>query len=270
MGRPLKTENIEIGSERFNQLHPKIQAKILNARKVAEERAQKSEDKDALSTWLRFETLRAIPIKDRTQDERNEFDRLRRAMGKLEEKRKGSVSQGMTREKFWETNLANVSVRQVNEWRARQETVLDTLAWMDRVENGTETVENCGSNFVDLEEGVEDLLRDVKDFGCARLGYQFADEDIPGDWFDGFFTGLAFYKTPEVYRALCAENEATKIYVSYGILTALPDWRVYEFLRGLSGSDTSTKLRPFYWSPRAAAEIVGKKFNQNTNRMVYA
>lgn len=270
MGRQVQTENIEIGSERFAQLHPRIQQKILKARQVAEERAAKREDKDALKTWLRYEELRAIPVAERKAEEKRAFERLRRAMTKLEEERQGSVAQGMTQGKFWESNLASANTKLIPVWRERQETVLDTMAWMDRVENGTETREHCGENYVSLEEGIEDLLRDVAEHGTSRLGYQFASEDIPPDWSNGYFSGRAFYKTPDVYRALCAENEPTKIYVSYGILIALPDWRVYEFLRKLSGDDTSSKLRQFYWSPRKAAEIIGMRLHPNNGRMVYA
>lgn len=265
-GRKPDTMDIEPGSERFNALGPKIQQKILKAREVAEERAQKAEDKDALDTWLRFETLRAIPIKERTQDERNEFDRLRRRMQKLEEERKGVVNQGMTEEEFWKLNRASASTTDISKWLARQEKfVLPTMDWMARVEAGTETPELCGENYVSLEEGVQDILDDTEEYGTTRLGNRFADEDIPADWSDGYFTGRAFYKDAQVFHALCAENEATKIYVSYGILTALPDWRVFEFLRRLSGSDTDSRLRDFYWSAKEAGKIIGWKSKSDSS-----
>lgn len=250
--------DIDMTPERFAQLAPAIQEKILNARATAEKRAQKKEDREALKDWLRLQELQAIPVKIRSKDEHNEFQRLYRKQKRREENGKPTIEDRVadrvtTKEQFWELNRLSESSQRISAWKERQEVVLDTLAWLDRLNAGTETPELCGENYVSLEEGLADVLADIEEHGVAHLGRVYtADwpDVIPADWPDGIFTGRAFYKDAEVYRWLCEENEPTRVYVTTGLITALPDWLVVEFL-----------IKHCRWSAADANRAVGRKID---------
>jgi hypothetical protein len=238
--------------ERFAQLAPAIQQKILNARAAAERREQKKEDRETLKDWLRLQELQAIPVKQRSKDEHNEFQRLYRKQKRLSEKGEQTISERVeervkTKEQFWELNKISLQ-NKIGAWRERQEVVLATLDWLDRLDEGRETPELCGENFRSLEEGLADILADIEEHGVAHLGRLYSNSDIPQDWPDGIFTCRAFFRDPEVFRWLCAENEPTRVYVTAGLITALPDFRVVEFL-----------INHCRWSVRDANYAVGRK-----------
>lgn len=248
----------QMTSERFAQLAPAIQQKILNARAAAERREQKKESREALATWLRFKELEAIPIKQRSKDEHNEYQRLRRQQKKLEEKGEQTIQEKVetrvkTKEQFWELNRASVTGK-IPAWKERQESVLDTLAWFDRLDAGTETKELCGEDYVSVEEGLADVLADIEANGVTRLGNVYENRDIPVDWVDGYFSGRAFYRDAEVFRMLCQENEPTRVFATTGLITAPPDWMTINFL-----------VRHCRWSVKEANEAVGRKFDSKGN-----
>lgn len=246
--------DIEMTPERFAQLAPAIQQKILAARAAAERREQKKEDREALKSWLRFKELEAIPVKQRSRDEHNEYQRLRRQQKKLEESGEQTVAEKVderikTKEQFWELQRASLSTK-IPAWKAREETVLDTLAYFDRLDAGTETPENCGENYLSVEEGLADVLEDIEQHGVTHLGHVYDDSEIPIDWIDGYFTGRAFFRDAEVFRMLQQENEPTRVFATTGILTALPDWITINFL-----------VRHCGWKVKDANEAVGRKYD---------
>lgn len=239
--------------ERFAQLHPTIQEKILAGRAAAERRNQKKEDREAVKTWLRFEELRAIPIKARTPAEKNEFQRLWRQQKRRRDNGEQTVVERVddrvrTKEQFWQLQRASLTAK-IPAWREREQIVLDTLAWFDRLDAGKETLEECGENYLSAEEGLQDVLGDIEEHGTTRLGSVYSDTDIQYDWSDGHFTGRAFFRDAEVFRMLQQENEPTRVYATTGILIALPDWMVVDFLKRHCG-----------YSDVDAQHTVGRKY----------
>lgn len=226
--------------ERFQQLAPAIQQKILAARAAAERREQKKEDREALKDWLRLQELQAIPVKLRSREEHNEFQSLYRQQKRLADKGEPTIKERVdervkTKEQFWELNRISVSAK-LPAWREREETVLDTLAWFDRLDAGTETEELCGENYLSAQEGLNEVLMDVREHRVCHMGHVYADPEIPVDWIDGYFSSRAFYRDAEVFRMLCQENEPTRVYVTTGLITALPDWVVIDYLTRHCGS----------------------------------
>lgn len=248
----------EMSPERFAQLAPAIQQKILNARAAAERREQKREDREALKSWLRLKELESIPVKQRSRDEHNEYQRLRRQQKKLEDRGEQTITERVeervrTKEQFWALNRVSVSAK-LPAWNERQEIVLDTLAWFDRLYAGTETPENCGENYLSAAEGLRDVLEDIEEHGVTHLGHVYDNPEIPIDWIDGFFTGRAFFRDAEVFRMLQQENKPTRVYVTTGIITALPDWIVVDYL-----------VRHYGWLVKEANEAVGRKYDVKGN-----
>lgn len=214
----------------------------------------KKEDRKALKDFLDYDALLAIPIAERTQEQKNQLQRIYRRKRKREADEKAAINERMTRQEFWELHRASVSPSKEDGWYKRQEQVLDTVAWLDRLDAGTETPELCGENYLSAEEGLTDVLEDVRQNGVCQMGHVYASPEIPVDWIDGVFSGRPFYRDPEIFRLLCQEGEPTKIFCTYGYAVALPDFRVTEFLTSHCG-----------WSVRDANLLVGRKSNGATD-----
>lgn len=206
----------------------------------------KKEDRKALKDFLDYDALLAVPLAERTQEQRNQLQRLYRRKRKREAEEKAAINERMTRQEFWEHHRASISPSKEDGWYKRQEIVLDTTAWLDRLDAGTETPELCGENYVSVQEGLEDILRDIHEHGVLHSGNVYASPEIPIDWIDGVFSGRPFYRDPEIFRLLCQEGEPTKTFCTYGYVIALPDWMVVNYLTRHCG-----------WSVRDANLLVG-------------
>jgi hypothetical protein len=95
-------------------------------------------------------------------------------------------------------------------------------------------------DFISVEDAAKEVVELVKEFGVAHLGDIHKNADIPPDW-----TSQAYWRDSTLLKKLYAENEPTAHYVKLGLLTALPDWRVVEFLQKAG------------WSWAKAADLVG-------------
>jgi hypothetical protein len=169
-----------------------------------------------------------IELEDRTPDseltpEQRERKRARltKRLSRTVEKEIKSASTTETEAAWWASNRALLKPEELKQLLAQQEQVLTQLWWIDNWDKFPPT----DPDYVSVEDGVEDLLEFVKEFGTVHLGYIF-HADIPSDWSD-----QKYWQNPELLLSLEGENQPTKVYVRTGILTAVPDWRVYEFLK---------------------------------------
>jgi hypothetical protein len=103
--------------------------------------------------------------------------------------------------------------------QAQHERVHDLLDWMELCGH-----ENEGLDFVSVEETTADVVESVKQDGTTRLGY-ITKNDIPADW-----PSLQYWRDAELLENLENENKQTAQFARYGLLAALPDWRVVQFL----------------------------------------
>jgi hypothetical protein len=214
----------EMTPERFAQLAPAIQKKILKAQAAAEARLHRKEDREVVNEWLRLAELQAIPIKERSQDEKNEFQRLYRRSKKRDEQGEPEIDERVpTAEAFWKLNRLSVG-HKLAAWREIEEQVLDKIHWMNK---GWATPAE-DPNFVGLDEGIADLRKFAEEHGF-----------IHDDSFDSIFLkdylpqcGVwdQFWRDAVRFSELLAESEPTAIYAKYGIMTALPQYQVRVFL----------------------------------------
>lgn len=214
----------QMSEERFNALAPRIKEKVLAARAAAERREAKIENREALRDWLRHEELRSIPIKDRTQEEKNETQRLRRRLDKYKEESKVAINERVTLDEFWKLNRASVTSK-IPAWREQEERVLDQIFWM----NKGWACSPLDPNFVSLQEGLEDLDEFVAEFGLIPdIPSACQDPDLR-DFQPPWALLENIHKDPERLNALCRESPAAEIYVRYGIRTALFAYEVQMF-----------------------------------------
>lgn len=257
LGTPADTKSVLapaplLDEATINRIRRKGDEAAIRAEANAEARVAKKEKADALKNQLRLEQLRTIPVKDRTEEERREYEKLYSRQRRKKDRGECTdvASQVTSREQFWSLNRTVADQRKIGVWKQRRERVMDILAWMDRVENGEETPELCGEDYVNLAEGLEGLIADVKEHGVTYLGYTRRNQDIPVDWSTGFTSGKAYWQDSTVLQMLCDESQPMMTWTKYGLLTALPDNRVIAFLTTHCG-----------WDWQSAAQLCGIRVN---------
>jgi hypothetical protein len=131
--------------------------------------------------------------------------------------------------KWWERNRAALPSVELASLESQDREIRDLLLSMAALQ-GTD------------EELVEIVVDHVKENGTAHLGYitRAPREVVPADWPE-----QDYWKNPELLAALEAESDATQIFVRYGLLTALVDYKVVDFLHAQG------------WEWLAAAKLVG-------------
>lgn len=232
----------QMSPERFAQLAPAIQKKILTARAAAERREAKKEDREMLKSWLRYKELEALPVKGRTRAEHNEYQRLRRQQKKLSDKGEPTIRERVgdrvrTAEQFWELNRASVTAK-LPAWREQENRVLDQIFWMSK----GWACSLQATDFVSLEEGLADMEAFVAEHGLihddSSVYQHYELRDFQPSWgvwtlqdtFDPIWRFVpAFFKDSERLSALCSESSATEKYAKYGIRTALNAYAVRMF-----------------------------------------
>jgi hypothetical protein len=189
----------------------------------------------------RLQELSLIPKSKMTEDERKEYNRLHNRKSR----RKTSTSEGVkklleraqraeTQEQFWQLNRAEESPKQIEDWLAQQEIILDMLNWAEHWQELTPDDE-C---FVSLADGL-DLLNDsiekngfVKDINFnSRLLNEFSPTwaiFATTTYKDKIWGAITpYWKDTDRLAALIEENEPTKVYTLYGIRIGVPE---YHFL----------------------------------------
>jgi hypothetical protein len=166
-------------------------------------------------------------------DARRERDaerkRQQRAREKIQRDRVKAASLAETERKWWESNRAALSAEASAAMQAQDYYIRDLLFSMETVVN----VQELDPELIDI------VVAFVKDRGVTHLGY-ISKNELP-DW-----PSRQYWRDAELMDKLIAENSQTEQYVKYGLLAALPDWRVVDFLKGKAG-----------WTWQRAADLVG-------------
>jgi hypothetical protein len=79
-------------------------------------------------------------------------------------------------------------------------------------------------NYIFERDFVADLVEFVKAHGVTHLG-RITKNSIPADW-----PSTQYWRDPALMLKLADENKQTEQFVKFGLLAALPDWRLVEFL----------------------------------------
>jgi hypothetical protein len=176
---------------------------------------------------------------------RREKDRLRKQAERDAKKFAKEAELLETCREWWNKNREAIPRHELEAMKAQRELVLDQLHWMERP-----LADVNDADYVSTEEGVADLINFVKQHGAVRLGHfhrEMSYEVIPPDWYS-----RPFWKNSDILQALLDEGEPTANYVKYGLLTALIDWRVIEFLQEKAD-----------WTWDAAAGLIGLQVREN-------
>jgi hypothetical protein len=131
-----------------------------------------------------------------------------------ERARKKSPTKADSLKQFRAASLATANPQKLAEWRARQEEILDTLHWMRQVIGGTYNVNPADTEcYVSIEEGDEDIKQMLREYGEVSA------------------TAVLLLPLSQTLAHLRkdGENHPTSIYARFGILTALPDYKVHEW-----------------------------------------
>jgi hypothetical protein len=157
-------------------------------------------------------------------------DRERKRKQREDARKTKVASKTETEREWWAGNRATLEPEKLTELQAQDAYIRDVLFSMETL--ATED-----------DELVEIVVSLVNDFGVAHLGYiTHADKEIlPSDW-----PSQNYWQSPELLAALLVEGHNTETYIRYGLLVALPDWRVVQFLTKKAG-----------WSWQKAADLVG-------------
>jgi hypothetical protein len=156
--------------------------------------------------------------------------------------KKNPASRTVTERAWWEGNRSTLKPLELEAMQEQDAYIRDLLFSMEAVADAQQ------SNPV-LIEIVEDL---VKENGTTHLGY-VSKNALPPDW-----PSRQYWRDAELMERLSGENKQTEQYVRYGLLTALPDWRVVEFL--------TEKAK---WSWQQAADLVGYFHTDHLNFVQY-
>jgi hypothetical protein len=149
--------------------------------------------------------------------ERKRNDRARKKQEDAAKATETILAQARTLEEFWAASLTTADSQKLAEWRVRQEQIFDTLYWMRQVMDGTYNVSPDDTEcYVGIEEGDEDIKRMLREYG---------------ETFATAVVLLPFWQEPQTLAQLTqgGENQPTTIFAKFGILTALPDFKVHQW-----------------------------------------
>jgi hypothetical protein len=146
---------------------------------------------------------------------RNERSKVKQ---QKEQSAQSTAETQMPTQEWWNLNRSKLTEAQNAELAARQETVLDTLHWMQAWTKGTYNVDPSATDYyVGLEEGTADMEADIAKFDAT---YCF---DTASMHTEIFRTSPTFRETIKDYgRAIFNGENATEIWLKYGYLVAVP------------------------------------------------
>ncbi len=200
----------------------------------------------------RLQELSLTPKSKMTEDERKEYNRLHNRKSR----RKTNTTEGTkrlferaeraeTQEQFWQLNRAEESPKQMEDWLAQQEVILDMLSWM---KDGLKLspADEC---FVSLEDGLDLLHESIEKDGFIKDAFSYTSRVLTefqpawGIWADKTFsdsytkkyfgTVKPYWKDTERLAALLEENEATRVWALYGIRIGVPEYHYTKWRQGL-------------------------------------
>jgi hypothetical protein len=157
-----------------------------------------------------------------------------------QEKKKEKESQ-LPLAEWQEANRKELSKDQNAELAQRHEEVLDQIHWLKAWINDTYNVDPSETDFyVGLEEGIEDMERDVKQYGVL-LGYDVLSNLVRAYRKDSEYR--ANLKNTKMWGELIFNEEnADEIWIKYGYLAAIPSQMTCDIRmksRGFPNSATS-------------------------------
>jgi len=148
--------------------------------------------------------------------QRREKERLRGQQRRADAKVLDSMSGAETIQQFWAESLKLADAQKLAEWRERQECVFDTLHWMESWMDGTYNIHPSETEYyVGIEEGDEDLRRDIAEFGECGV--------TPILWIG------PFWQDPDLLAQLTSGDTPSAVFAKFGILTALPDLKIHQW-----------------------------------------
>lgn len=116
---------------------------------------------------------------------------------------------------FWEAQRTSLQTDELAKMLERQETVFDTLHWMEEWINGTYNVSpHDGLHYVGLDEGISDLLEDVGKHGLVTMEITLIDR---------------FWEDTQFFQRVVGRGEPTATFAKYGVLVGVPERRYYQF-----------------------------------------
>jgi hypothetical protein len=185
----------------------------------------------------RLQELSLTPKAKMSDDERKEYARLHNRKSR----RKTNTTEGWkklleraeraeTQEQFWQMNRTEESPKQIEDWLAQQEIILDMLNWAEHWQELTPDDE-C---FVSLPDGL-DLLQDsiekngfVKDINFnSRALNEFSPTWAIWNnktYKDAIWGNVIPYWKDDRLAELIQENEPTRIFALFGIRTAVSEY----------------------------------------------
>jgi hypothetical protein len=131
----------------------------------------------------------------------------------------------MTTQEWWNFNRAKLTEAQNAELGKRQESVLDTVFWMQAWIDGTYDVDPNDANFyVGLEEGTADIEADIRKFDTT-YGYEAQQQLVERIRETAEFR--QYVKT--LGRPIFNGENATEIWLRYNYLVAIPSQLACDF-----------------------------------------
>lgn len=208
----------------------------------------KREKKEAalnLADSARLEHLRQLGKSGRSEEEEREFSRLYQKSRRLVQRAllrgaKSPYDKFETAQEFWDANRLTLKKKELDKLLEAQERVLDIEFWMMR---GFKC-DPSDPDYVSLDEGLEVITEHVASYGLIHddpVGYKqhhvLRDVNLAARDISGFFN------EPEVFAELLKENDATEVYVRFGIRTALGAYAVRTFKQRIDEHERS-KTQP--------------------------
>jgi hypothetical protein len=160
---------------------------------------------------------KAAAEKDAKKDER-EAATLRKRKSRANQKIRETALQAATQEECWELMKTSVNPEIIAELEKQQEDTEDMLYWM-RTGCDVPPDDEC---FIGLYDGLAMLEEFIEARGFICDSTKFNNIDLT-DFQPGWGVWVNYWKDWRL-EALCAENEATKIFALYGIRIGMPQY----------------------------------------------
>jgi hypothetical protein len=166
--------------------------------------------------------------------------RKRTARGKAREKK--AAESARSEQEWWEHNRSKLAPTVLADLIAKDEYVHDLLVSMETITD------------IKLDEELLYIVRGfVETNGVSHLG-AMVKNNIPPEW-----PTRKYWTEPNLLEKLTSENPQTETYVLYGLHSALPDWKVVQFLHKKAGWrwDDAAKLVGYRQIQRDGVRVMG-------------
>jgi hypothetical protein len=156
-------------------------------------------------------------------EKRRRLWRERKRRQRAEEKEIKVAQTTEAESEWWARNRDLLSPTELEAMQAQDRLCLDFITMMEYATRNNISLDDL--NYIFEKDCVAGLVEFVKEFGVTHLGAIHRSSEIPPDW-----SGRQYWKEPQLLAALEQEGLQTAQLVRYGLLAALPDFRVERFL----------------------------------------